>query len=1290
MTKRRAAMKNIGRVSFLIAGIGLGMILLGSPSFSRQTAGELFEKALYMEEGQGDLQKAIGLFQDLLKRFPDNRDIAANAQLHIGLCYEKLGLQEAERAFQKVIDNYPEQANAVETARKKIRLLLSFQTKIEKDGAGLNIRSVLAGKPMDWPQISPDGRSLAYFDYGGGAIAVYDLATGQTRLLNTRLEQDETAGESWSFRWSPDGKSIVCGWWKGMNLEWTDLRILSVDGSAPRRLVLGESQEMYVYDWSTDGSRILAARLPSRPSRAFQVVVVSASDGSMRLIKELGQKKPENMCFSPDGRFIVYDYPAERSTADDIFILAADGGKEIPLVANPTNERVLGWTPDGRHVLYASDRTGSWAAWLVPVQDGEAGGEARLVKADIGSMTPVGFSRDGTFYYSTGGVAFDIYAQEIDLEAGKILGPADIAIQRFVGSNVFAAWSHDGADLAYVSRRTPSPAICIRNSKSKQERELFPKLEWIQWLRWAPDGRSLMAVGSDGINRGSAVFVIDASTGAVDPVLFEMVGPVFEWSRDSRSIYFGRNRWAEKSGAIILRNLESRQERTIIALNGDNRFFQDLVLSPDGQMIATRIWDENQKLPLLAVLPAEGGEIRVLMELQGESLASVQGGIAWGPDSKEILFVKQSDGKNDREKRYELWISSVDSGENRKLEEMQRMIGWISLHPDAHRLIFSSGSPRSEIWAMENILPGEPAAQPAIEKGPQTIGIRKVWDKALDSFFMGAPSPDGRFVTYVDWQNFANLGIRDMAKGENRLLTDIKTWDNGEMCDGSIFSPDGGRIAYSFLTKNTLYQLRVVNLDGSKTRILYNGKETSYLIPFGWTPDGKQILAVFYGQDRSAKIAFVSEEDGSVRVLKDMSARFAKGSPRLSLSPDGKLVAFSFVPREDAAAGDIGVISAENGQETMLVEHPADDVLLGWSPDGGRVFFTSDRTGSVGVWSVAVSGGKVAGMPEIVRGDIGNIRALGMTRNGELFYGIHTGWSDIFVAPFDPGTGQVTARPEKAFRKYETFNSAPDWSVDGQFLVCRSSRGKMANETPALLVRSLRTNDVREVNPKISGGLNFHFILWTADGRSVLGVGMDKSGKYGALLSIDIQTGEASVLAGVESDDPIFYPARAADGKSVYFIRSGKELQRLIRLDLESRAETEILRSSEALGSFRFALSPDGRQMAVIEGDKITVGKIDGMELRELARIKGITTMAWTKDGKNILSLKPRDGSDDVVDLWTIPANGGQSRKAGLSLSRLMHLRVSPDGRNIAFTASEQPGRSELWVMENFLPAGKK
>ena len=108
----------------------------GARPFSQQTAGELFEKALYVEEGQGDLQKAIGLYQDILKRFPESREIAAKALLHIGLCYEKLGLKEAQKAFQKVIAISRSRKKRSTWPRERLSLLPGARAALENEHGG--------------------------------------------------------------------------------------------------------------------------------------------------------------------------------------------------------------------------------------------------------------------------------------------------------------------------------------------------------------------------------------------------------------------------------------------------------------------------------------------------------------------------------------------------------------------------------------------------------------------------------------------------------------------------------------------------------------------------------------------------------------------------------------------------------------------------------------------------------------------------------------------------------------------------------------------------------------------------------------------------------------------------------------------------------------------------------------------------------------------------------------------------------------------------------------------------
>jgi len=574
-------------------------------------------------------------------------------------------------------------------------------------------------------------------------------------------------------------------------------------------------------------------------------------------------------------------------------------------------------------------------------------------------------------------------------------------------------------------------------------------------------------------------------------------------------------------------------------------------------------------------------------------------------------------------------------------------------------------------------------ARAALEKGAGEFQIRKVWDNASDS--SGSPSPDGKRISFTDWENYGNLGIRDLETGKNRLLTDVSSWDSGEMCYQSIFSPDGSQIAYSWQTKEGPVQLRIVRADGSASRVLSDGKDLQFQTASSWSADGKAILAILIAPDQTRKIAFVSIDDGTVRAVKSMAGRRVNDEWKASLSPDSRYIAYNYAPSADSNNLDIFLLTADGTRQVPLVEHPSNDAIIGWAPDGHRLIFKSDRTGNMGIYSIQVVDGKPQGEPELLKLDVGNIYTMGLSKDGSLFYGLFSGWSDIFVTALDPQTGKVLSPPEKAIRLNEGSNSAPDWSPDGGMLACRSQRHKSV----ALLLHSIQTNETRELVPKHVGGLNFHFLRWSLDGRLLLGVGLDEKGKYGALHAIDIESGDSEILARSDERGFVFMCEWTPDGKGVYFIRRGNESRLLVRRDIKTGEEVELFRYPNS-GIFWFALSPDGRKLALTSEDKLRVYAIPGGEPRELTEAKDVMSIAWTRDGKYVLYSKLREKTKDLYDVWRIPADGGEPQRLDLSMSYLMHMRVHPDGRQIAFTGSDRPAKSEIWVMENFLPVEKK
>ena len=68
-------------------------------SGQEQQAQKLLSEAIYQEEVNGDLDEAIKTYQLILNKYPDNRKVSAEALLHLGMCYEKLGLDQARQTY---------------------------------------------------------------------------------------------------------------------------------------------------------------------------------------------------------------------------------------------------------------------------------------------------------------------------------------------------------------------------------------------------------------------------------------------------------------------------------------------------------------------------------------------------------------------------------------------------------------------------------------------------------------------------------------------------------------------------------------------------------------------------------------------------------------------------------------------------------------------------------------------------------------------------------------------------------------------------------------------------------------------------------------------------------------------------------------------------------------------------------------------------------------------------------------------------------------------------------------
>jgi Tol biopolymer transport system component len=938
----------------------------------------LLQRGIQKEMVDGDLQAAIELFKRVVSASGVKPATAAQALIHLGRTYERLGDSEARKAYESVVRQYSNERDAVNEAEAHLKAMAA-PAETPPIFKSLTRISSRGGTPygFPWSAITADGRYLVSGQYG---FTVHDLATGDERGMEGE-RQDSSDG--WVYEGGPvalsaDAKQVAYAFefLNGPDLNLVELRTLPLNGPKgvrPKTLVRNSEIKPIPFGWSPDDKDIFV--LVARRDGTNQIGAVSAETGGLRILKSLEWRWPDKLSLSPDGKYIVYDAPVSRDSWNrDLFLLAVDGSKERPIVQDAARDSLPLWTPDGNAIVFVSDRSKEPGLWMLRISDGAPVGIPELLRRNTGTLSPIGFTHDGSLFYRSVNLNFrDTYVAEIDLAAGTVIRQPERLTTGSLRRDTHAQYSPDGTKQVYYSQDTEnfpgrySPTglltVVVRSLESGQEQRVQTQFTSAGPPAWFPDGKSVVFVANDTLHR------IDLNTGEdLIKTRIETDNRSFipAVSPDGRRIYYRKHDDVKKGNKQLLMAYEVETKREVELFQGLTRG-GELLVSPDGRQMAFPIRIDDQRVKFYVMSLSDES----LRELKSPAINGTTNylSVKWSDDQKDILIQSITNG--------DLWWMPTDGGEARKVGGGQYPLIY-SMHANG-RLVLTApprtrpaGGPfidlrdTNQSWIDPDILPNRNRGIFIVQIDPSTSEVRGNVTRVTKAlvFAESRPSfsPDGKSIALVR--------PTPDSKGTNTLDIIVRSLDGPRdktyAVDSTERSPvwlhDGSAILFG------RRQSRVHQLDLNSGELTNIGQQIVAANPSDYTrsgfllsPDNKTlyfgarpVTSANNNLDRIVAVDLATWKQREIFVIPAPNGIRTE----LAISPDGRTLAMVAV--DSPKKGDSQLIRVGVDGRGYTVLYTASELYYPtWTKDGRAILIGQWGNASLGrILRVPATGGQ--------------------------------------------------------------------------------------------------------------------------------------------------------------------------------------------------------------------------------------------------------------------------------------------------------------------------------------------
>ncbi len=710
-------------------------------------------------------------------------------------------------------------------------------------------------------------------------------------------------------------------------------------------------------------------------------IVLSAAAlliGGWALAQENAPLWMRDCAISPDGTLIAFTYKG------DVYTVPVDGGRATQLTTNPAYDTTPVWSPDGKHIAFASDRLGSFDVFIVSRE----GGEPRRLTTHSGSETPIVF-RDADHL---------LFSATIQPSAEDVRFPSSTFAQ------VYEVSTNGGRPKMISSM--PMENISIRNDGK-------------QWLYQDKKGYEDPWRKHHQSSIARDIWMMTPGKNPTYAKLTSFKGedrnPV--WAPDGESFYY----LSEENGTfnVYHRRLGSASSEQLTHHNTNPvRFLSiakngTLCYGLDGEIYTLKPGASPQKVKIS--IYADRSDRDVVRQVLQNGVREM----AVSPNGKEVAFIVHGD----------VYVTSVDYKTTKQITDTPEQERDVDFSPDGRSLVYASE--RDGLWQIYQAT----LADKEEKMFTYATNIKEErLTRSTKTSFQPQYSPDGKEVAFLE--DRTAIRVINLKTRNTRTVMDKKyqySYSDGDQW--FEWSPDSKWILSDFIGVGGWNNKDVVLLKADGKGEMHNLTQSGYNDGHAkWVLDGKAMIwqsdrAGYrshgsWGAERDVYIMFFDlEAYEKFRMNKEDLALFEEAEreekaeeARTKDEADkkkGKKRAKKAGKKQDSNE-KLLTFDLENCQD-RVVRLTGNSSFLGdaiLSNDGGKLYYLASFEGPQDLWVHDLKDGSTRILAKGIGGG-----SLEQTKNGAVFMCGRGGMRKV-----DINSGRTTPIAFEAFFNYKPYD----------------------------------------------------------------------------------------------------------------------------------------------------------------------------------------------------------------------------------------------------------------------------